>query len=129
MNLPAIYTSINMQLERELQLYVLKLNSDKYYVGETDNIESTFCTHQNGAHGDWTCHYGTQGIIELKTIQYPYDMRMKTIEYMLEHGIDNVRSDKFQQRDLSKYDKENLTRIIQAWKNPLPVCSKCGGKL
>ncbi len=40
-----------------MHIYVLKLTNDKYYIGETNNIEKTYENHFMGYENTWTKKY------------------------------------------------------------------------
>ncbi len=104
-------------------IYILKLESSKYYVGKTNNIEQRYKYHQNGTACQWTKLYPPVSI--LKTIENcsVFDEDKYVKEYMLIYGIDNVRGGSYVEEKLSDNQKEFIQRELWAASD---CCTKCG---
>lgn len=78
-------------MEENLFIYILRLESNKYYIGKTKDLFARFESHRNGAASNWTKKYKplfVERVIEKASI---FDEDKYTKEYMNKHGIDNVR--------------------------------------
>lgn len=71
-------------------IYVLQLQENKYYVGQTSNLEKRITDHQSGYGPSWIKKYPM-----IKLIHHfegsPYDEDKTVLEYMSHYGADNVR--------------------------------------
>lgn len=103
-------------------VYVLKLENSKYYIGiGTDTISEIF-HHKNGTKCEWTKIHKPLSIVEVINNCEKYDDLKITFKYMAANGIDNVRSDTFQEvvlnesifAMLKKNIKNNVTEITKA---------------
>ncbi len=72
-------------------IYVLKLKSNKYYVGKTDNPNFRLNDHFDANGSEWTRKYKPITIHELRPDCDSKDETIITQEYMEKYGIDNVR--------------------------------------
>ena len=104
-------------------IYVLELESEKYYIGRTSNIIKRFRCHKIGEGSTWTKKYTNPKIIELEECTSDYDEDNKTIEYMIKFGIDNVRGGTFVALNLPQFQLQYLSSKIISVKN---LCYKCG---
>ena len=107
--------------------YILELTDDKYYVGESNNIERRIWAHENGNGSAWTKKYNV-----IKSIEPEYNSEnnlnelIQTLTIMRENGIDNVRGSLFTNPySLSPYDK---VMAAQLYCELHGLCRKCGGK-
>ena len=71
-------------------IYVLKLISNKYYVGKTNNPDFRFNNHLNFKGSAWTKLYKPIKLMELIEGD-KYDEDKYTMKYMDKYGISNVR--------------------------------------
>ena len=84
---------------RTFQLYALRLEGDKYYVGMTAfwDAQKRFDQHASGTGAKWTALYRPVEIVETRQLGEVYESQAAdletemTIEYMLEYGTDRVR--------------------------------------
>ena len=103
------------------QLYVLKLQSDKWYVGYTDRGIVRVLEHLQNAGkfkaAKWTQKYRPinweDAVVEVtggnKTLE---DEDNKTLELMAIHGVENVRGGKWCKVNMTKREIEKLTKSI-----------------
>jgi cellular nucleic acid-binding protein len=78
-------------MEENLFIYILRLESNKYYIGKTKDLFVRFDAHRNGTASTWTKKYKplfVERVIERASI---FDEDKYTKEYMNKYGIDNVR--------------------------------------
>ena len=78
--------------------YVLQLQDNKFYVGNTDNIFTRLLDHQhmNASSALWVRHHGpVQRIVEITRNSSKSDELYKTLLYMSMFGWDNVRGSSY----------------------------------
>jgi len=104
-------------------IYILRLEGKKYYVGKSEDITKRFRQHMNGNGSAWTRKY--KPISLEKTIENasPFDEDKITKEYMSKYGIDNVRGGSYVEIELSEFHKEALNMEIRSAKD---LCTQCG---
>ena len=121
------------------QLYVLKLQSDKWYVGYTDRGIVRVLEHLQNAGkfkaAKWTQKYRPinweDAVVEVtggnKTLE---DEDNKTLELMAIHGVENVRGGKWCKVNMTKREIEKLrkmSRKIKPKKTSRKItCGRCG---
>jgi hypothetical protein len=99
-----------------LYIYILELESNKYYIGKTTNPEFRLDKHFDGSASVWTSKYKPIKLIELISNCDNFDEDKYTLKYMEKYGIDNVRGGSFCQIILNQ---ENLNTINKMIKNSL----------
>ena len=104
-------------------VYILKLESDIYYVGKTDNIERRYEEHLEGNGSVWTKLYKPIKIEEICLDVSPFEEDKKVKEYMSVYGIDNVRGGSYVSKELTQEEKYLLDREL---KNGKDLCFNCG---
>ena len=83
------------RISKESDIYLLQLEKDKYYVGESKNKKRRIWVHENGNGSAWTKKYGViQSLKPFKT-NHTFSELIQTLLMMKEHGIDNVRGSLF----------------------------------
>jgi len=104
-------------------IYVLRLEGGKYYVGKSEDVINRYHQHIKGHGSSWTKKY--KPISLEKTIENasPFDEDKITKEYMSKYGIDNVRGGSYVETELSDFHKEALKMEIWAAKD---LCTQCG---
>jgi len=104
-------------------IYILRLEGGKYYVGKSKDVINRYEQHMNGGGSSWTRKY--KPISLEKTIENasPFDEDKITKEYMSKYGIDNVRGGSYVEIVLSESHKEVLKMEIWAAKD---LCTRCG---
>ena len=104
-------------------IYVLKLTSNKYYVGKTTNPSFRLKDHFTKNGSSWTKIFKPIKLHELRPDCDSFDEDKITLQYMKKHGIDNVRGGSFCQYKLTKTSKETINRMING---STDKCYKCG---
>ena len=108
------------------QTYILKLENDKYYVGESNNIERRIWIHENGNGPQWTKNNNViQRINPIFNPDKNFNELTQTLLMMHKHGIENVRGSLFTSPfPLSNYEKIIAAQLYCELNN---LCRKCGG--
>lgn len=71
-------------------VYVLKLQNDKYYVGQTNNPTSRIKYHFDGHGSSWTALHRPVEIISVEQGGKELE-KLRTLQMMRRHGWANVR--------------------------------------
>jgi hypothetical protein len=103
-------------------IYILLLQSHKYYIGKTTNPIFRISDHFNSNGSEWTKIHTPITIEEIIPDCDPYDEDKYTLKYMETKGIDNVRGGSFSQIKLSD---EQTTLIEQMIKGATDKCYSC----
>jgi predicted GIY-YIG superfamily endonuclease len=106
-------------------IYVIKLQGDKYYVGKSKDIVGRYQQHVNGQGSSWTKKYKPISLLECKSDVSPFEEDKVVKEYMSKHGIDNVRGGAYVQMELDQLQTEVLMREIRGGTD---ACNQCGQK-
>jgi len=104
-------------------IYILKLENDKWYIGKSDNPEKRFLQHKNGSGSAWTSRYKAVELFKVIENVSPFDEDKFTKEYMSIYGIDNVRGGSYTQIILPEEQKKLIQRELWSMKN---LCNNCG---
>jgi len=106
-------------------VYVLQLQNNKYYVGESMDKKRRIWVHENGNGSSWTKKHNV--IQELKPLTKKQDdfwELSETLEVMNLYGIDNVRGSMFTNpNELSREDKVVAAQLYCEKHN---LCRRCG---
>jgi hypothetical protein len=100
-------------------IYVLKLENNKWYVGNQKIFES----HLSGDGSAWTKKYKPIEIFKIFENVSPFLEDAYTKEYMNEYGIDHVRGGSYVTIELSLIQKESIQKELWSMKN---LCNNCG---
>jgi predicted GIY-YIG superfamily endonuclease len=104
-------------------IYILKLQNDKWYIGKSDNPEKRFLQHKNGSGSAWTSRYKAVELFKVIENVSSFLEDAFTKEYMSLYGIDNVRGGSYTQIILPDEQKKLIQREIWSMKN---LCNNCG---
>lgn len=107
------YNAVGHGRFRQFQLYALRLETGKFYVGMTAywDAQKRMDEHLNGKGAKWTSMYLPIEIIETRQLGEVYESQAAkaendmTVEYMLEHGTEIVRGGDMCYIDHKKTDK------------------------
>lgn len=109
---------------KQLNLYVLRLVNDKYYVGSTfENVHLRIKQHSQGLGAKWTKLYKPIEILEIFKTYNRFDEDKYTKMYMSEFGIENVRGGSYTKINLDNYQIQALKLELKTANNQ---CFKCG---
>jgi len=106
-----------------VMIYILKLESNKYYVGKTNKPITRLNDHFSQTASAWTKKYKPIQIHELRPDRPDTDEQIVTQEYMKKYGIDNVRGGPWCKITLTKPEKQMIVQINQSASDN---CYKCG---
>jgi len=104
-------------------IYILRLEGGRYYVGKTDEIDKRFQQHVKGYGSVWTKKYKPLEIARKIEGASPYEEDRYVKEYMGRYGIQNVRGGSYVQMELSKAQEDSLKMEIRG---ATDKCTKCG---
>jgi hypothetical protein len=104
-------------------IYILKLQSGKFYVGKTTDLERRKQEHINGTASAWTKKYRPVSVEKIIPNASAFDEDKWTKIYMEKHGVDNVRGAAYSQMELDEAQRETLEREFRSAKDE---CMKCG---
>jgi predicted GIY-YIG superfamily endonuclease len=108
-----------------LIIYALQLESGKYYVGKTHNLELRFQEHKSGNGSEWTKKYKPISIIESYEHDSTFEEDVLTKKYMMKYGIENVRGGSYAKIELEEWQVKSLEH---EFKSVSDKCFKCGEK-
>lgn len=106
-----------------INIYVLKLEDGKYYIGKTNDVESRFQQHIKGKGSAWTRKYRPISVLRTILTSSDFEEDKVTKEYMAKYGIDNVRGGAYVEVELSELQMEALH--IEIW-SAKGKCTRCG---
>ena len=104
-------------------IYILRLEEGKYYIGKSNDVLNRYQQHINGDGSAWTRKYRPLALE--KTIEHvsPFEEDKITKEYMSIYGVDNVRGGAYVETELTDAQKKLLYKEIWAAKD---LCTQCG---
>jgi cellular nucleic acid-binding protein len=117
--------SLNTDKLSTTNIYVLRLEGGRYYVGKSDNVMNRYQQHLNGNGSAWTRKYKPLALEKKIENVSPFQKDMITKEYMSKYGIENVRGGSYVEVELSEFQKEALKMETWAAKD---LCTQCGRK-
>lgn len=106
-------------------IYILRLEGGRYYVGKSDNIMNRYVQHMNGSGSAWTRKYKPVALEKKIENVSPFEEDKYTKEYMSKYGMDKVRGGSYVEVTLSDFQKQSLNTEIWAAKD---CCTQCGRK-
>jgi predicted GIY-YIG superfamily endonuclease len=106
-------------------IYVLKLQGGKYYVGKSTDVIGRYQQHLSGKGSAWTNKYKPISLLYSKSDVSPFEEDKVVKEYMAKHGIDNVRGGTYTQITLDAVQMEALNREMRGGTD---ACHECGQK-
>jgi predicted GIY-YIG superfamily endonuclease len=104
-------------------IYVLRLQGGRYYVGKSDDVMNRYEQHLNGSGSAWTKKYKPISLEKTYKSVSPFEEDKVTKEYMSKYGIDKVRGGSYVETELSDFHIDALNMEIWAAKD---LCTQCG---
>jgi predicted GIY-YIG superfamily endonuclease len=108
-----------------VNIYTLKLEHGKFYVGKTNNPVSRINGHVSNYGSAWTRMHKPLQLIEIIPNCDDYDEDKYTLKYMKKYGVDNVRGGSFCEPEL---DDDILNTIDRMLTGSSDKCFRCGRK-
>ena len=105
-----------------VNIYVLKLENDKYYIGKTNNPTFRLEQHFQSNGSAWTKKYPPIQVIAIIPYCDVFDEDKYTLKYMEKYGINNVRGGSFCQIKLDENNIETITRMINGSTDKCYIC-------
>ena len=106
------------------EIYVLRLEEDKYYVGKTNNVSKRIREHMTGyKSSSWTRKYKPIKLEEVYHDADSLDEDKITVQYMMNHGVENVRGGPYVSINLPAETKRHILQRIRMASN---LCVRCG---
>jgi len=106
-------------------IYVLKLQGNKYYVGKSQDVIGRYQQHMNGQGSAWTKKYKPMSLVESRDGVSPFEEDKVVKEYMAKYGIKNVRGGAYVTEELDEAQEYVLQKEIWAVTDS---CTECGRK-
>ncbi len=106
-------------------IYVLLLETNKYYIGKTSNPDFRIEQHLDCNNSSWTKKYKPLHLLDIKQGD-DGDEDKYTLQYMEKYGIDNVRGGSFYETQLSDESKITIHKMITNHLHLLYRCIHCG---
>lgn len=110
-------------MSTKTNIYILKLKSGKYYIGQSNNLEKRREAHMNGTASAWTKKYKPVSVEKIIPNSSYFDEDKWTKEYMDKHGISNVRGGSYTEIELSEFQVDTLK--VEIW-GAKGLCKTCG---
>lgn len=107
----------------ENNIYVLKLERGRYYIGRSTCQELRYIQHTIGKGSSWTSKYPPISVHEIRPSTNPFEEDMVTKEYMAKYGIENVRGGSYVKIILDSIQLEAITRELRSVRD---LCNACG---
>jgi hypothetical protein len=105
-------------------IYTLRLEDNKYYVGKSDDIKNRIKLHRTNKGSYWTKKYPViEQVPNITSDNGPFRELIETLECINMYGIDNVRGSMFTQLNLSLSDK---IKAAELYCEMYDLCRKCG---
>jgi predicted GIY-YIG superfamily endonuclease len=106
-------------------IYILRCQNEKYYIGKSDNPISRYKEHLKGNGSSWTKLHKPIEVVKIISNVSDFDEDKYTKEFMAKYGIDNVRGGSYSNIELDALQIDIITREIWGAQNK---CTRCGRK-
>lgn len=113
-------------------IYVLSCESGKYYVGKVEvianeedkiTVKRRFEGHKIDKGSEFTKNYKPKEIVQIIPNVSSFMETAITLQYMSEHGINNVRGGTLSNLVLSQVDLEHIDREMKEAQNKCRICA------
>jgi predicted GIY-YIG superfamily endonuclease len=104
-------------------IYILKLQGGRYYIGKSDNVLKRYEQHLNGNGSSWTKKYKPISVDKIIPNASAFDEDKYTKEYMSKYGMDKVRGGSYVNVELDEFQKQSINTEIWGAKD---LCTQCG---
>jgi hypothetical protein len=107
-------------------IYILKLEGGRYYIGKSENPMKRYQNHLNGHGSAWTKKFKPVGLEKVIENVSPFDEDKYTKEYMSNYGIDKVRGGTYVSIDLTEGQEDMLRCELRSSTDKCYKCGKAG---
>lgn len=109
--------------DNTLNIYIIKCQHDKYYIGKSTNIDNRILEHFQQCGSAWTNLHKPIEVVDIIKNADNFDEDKYTKIYMAKYGIDNVRGGSYVQIALDVDVKKYLEKEINS---TYDYCHRCG---
>lgn len=113
-----------------VNVYVLELEGNKYYVGQSDKSNFSLSDFVNDI--PWTLKYAPKRVITIFTnndeVGDEVGVNKHVLKLMNEHGIHNVRGGRYSNLILTSEDRDNIFKLIYDSTGKCYICGESGHK-
>jgi len=106
-----------------MNIYILRLEKGKYYVGKTYDVDKRYREHKTGVGSVWTRTYPPLGIDQVIRDASPFDEDKYVKKYMSIYGLDAVRGGSYSQMVLGSEQKRAIESELRTAEGS---CMRCG---
>ena len=107
-------------------IYILRLQGARYYVGKSDNVMKRYEQHLLGKGSAWTKKYKPISVEKVIENVSPFDEDKYTKIYMAKYGIDKVRGGTYVSVELDDFQTEALNAEIWGAEDKCTLCGRKG---
>ena len=104
-------------------IYVLKLEGGKYYVGKSSDLKARIESHFKGKGSEWTKLHKVLSVDKVIHKVSPFEEDKVVKEYMSRYGIEKVRGGAYSS---CKLDPDQIASLKTEINNAMDYCSRCG---
>ena len=104
----------SVQRLRMVNIYVLELQGDKYYVGKTNHTFQRFNQHKSGSGAKWTQKHKVKDLFAFHKDMKDTDENKITIQMMKKYGVRNVRGGSWTKVNMTEAEIKRLEKRINA---------------
>ena len=109
-----------------VNIYILQLANNKYYVGKSINPEFRLEQHFNNNGSAWTQKYKPIKVVEIIPYCDDFDEDKFTLKYMSLYGVNNVRGGSFCNIKLDDNNSEVISKMINGSTDKCFLCCEKG---
>lgn len=107
-------------------IYILKLQGGRYYVGKSKDPMHRYQEHMNGTGSAWTRKHKPIGLEKIIPNQTDFDEDKWVKVYMNKHGIEKVRGGAYVLEELPEFQEEALKSELWGSTNKCTTCGRAG---
>jgi len=97
-----------------VNIYVLELQGNKYYVGKTNHTFQRFNQHKSGSGAKWTQKHKVKDLFAFHKDMKDTDENKITIQMMKKYGVRNVRGGSWTKVNMTEAEIKRLEKKINA---------------
>ena len=102
----------SVQRLRMVNIYVLELQGNKYYVGKTNHTFQRFNQHKSGSGAKWTQKHKVKDLFAFHKDMKDTDENKITIQMMKKYGVRNVRGGSWTKVNMTEAEIKRLEKRI-----------------